>query len=330
MATKYWPRTSLTGGVDGSLDNIDGALLTILDEDSGAAESSPDVISPDSNAGNKRWILLDVYGATLPQNLDTTDSPTFVTVKLSGLTDGKIPYHVDDATGLADGPTKADVDDAVSKKHSNATDHAQNTDTTLDSGGANEISAATLKALNTAMAYRALEYNTIFIPASGMTPTSTNGAEAGSNEYATNDINMDYLAFDGTTEEYAEFQFPMPENWDRSTIKAKFFWTAGPGSTANDTVEWKIAAGALSDSDAIDAALGTAQVISDALLADNGTDLQTSGATPAITVGGTPALGDLIHFKISRNVGGTDDMTEDAWLFGVWIQYKVTNTVVAW
>jgi hypothetical protein len=138
MATKYWPRTSLTGGVDGSLDNIDGALLTdgdhafvltathayfyVLDDDSGAAESSPDVISPDSNAGNKRWILLDVYGAALPQNLDTTDSPTFVTVKLSGLTDGKIPYHVDDAAGLADGPTKADVDDAVSKKHTQDTD----------------------------------------------------------------------------------------------------------------------------------------------------------------------------------------------------------------
>ncbi len=36
------------------------------------------------------------------QALDTTASPTFVTVKLSGLTDLKIPKHVADATGLAD------------------------------------------------------------------------------------------------------------------------------------------------------------------------------------------------------------------------------------
>jgi hypothetical protein len=173
-------------------------------------------------------------------------------------------------------------------------------------------------------------YKTLFVPAGAMTPCATNGPDLLSNEYVTNDINMDYLAFDATTEEFADFQFPMDEAWDRSTIKAKFFWTSATGSTSGDTVEWELQAGALSDSDAIDAALGTAQVISDTLLADNGTDLQVSDATPAITVGGTPALGDLVHFKVSRNVGGTDDMTEDAWLFGIWIQYKVTNSVSAW
>jgi hypothetical protein len=175
-----------------------------------------------------------------------------------------------------------------------------------------------------------VDYRTIYIPANAMTPTATNGAAMGTTEYATQDINMDYLAFDTTTEEFAEFQFPMPEDWDRSTIKAKFFWSSATGSTAGDTVEWEILGGALSDSDAIDAALGTAQVISDALLADNGGDMQVSAATPAITVGGTPALGDMVHFKVSRNVGGTDDMVEDAWLFGVWIQYKCTNTCAAW
>ncbi len=65
----------------------------------------------------------------LPQasvvGLTVSDSPVFVTTKLSGLSDGKIPYHVNDATGLADGPTKTDVDDAVTKKHT------QGTDTTL-------------------------------------------------------------------------------------------------------------------------------------------------------------------------------------------------------
>jgi hypothetical protein len=44
--------------------------------------------------------------ATLNQaaiaGLTTGDSPAFVTVKLSGLTDGYIPYHVSDAAGLAD------------------------------------------------------------------------------------------------------------------------------------------------------------------------------------------------------------------------------------
>lgn len=49
--------------------------------------------------------------------LTSASSPTFVTVKLTGLSDGKIPYHVNDLTGLADGPTKTDVDSAVSLKH---------------------------------------------------------------------------------------------------------------------------------------------------------------------------------------------------------------------
>lgn len=40
----------------------------------------------------------------MDQNVLTTSSPTFVTTKNSGLTDTYIPYHVDDATGLADSP----------------------------------------------------------------------------------------------------------------------------------------------------------------------------------------------------------------------------------
>jgi len=173
-------------------------------------------------------------------------------------------------------------------------------------------------------------YQSLYIPASAMTPATTNGAAAGTAETSSNKLNMDYLAFDTTTEEMAHFQLAMPEGWDRGTIKAKFFWSSATGSTANDTVEWELACVAISNDDALDAAVGTSQVISDTLLADNGADLQVSGATPALTVGGTPALADMVHCRISRNVGGTDDMAEDAWLYGAWIQFKVTNTVAAW
>lgn len=87
MASKIYGATSLTGGVAGSVDNIDGTSLAdkdickavvqdvgifnyVLDADSAAAESAPDIISPDTNAGNKRWILTGVdripNGATVP------------------------------------------------------------------------------------------------------------------------------------------------------------------------------------------------------------------------------------------------------------------------
>ena len=173
-------------------------------------------------------------------------------------------------------------------------------------------------------------YETIYIPAASMTSTATNGATFGTYEYATNDINADFYAFDGTTEQYVECEFPMPEDWNLGTVKVKVYWSSATGSTAGDTCEWEIQGGAQSNDDAIDAALGTAQVISDVLLANNGADRQLSNVTPAITIGGTPVLADMIHWKISRNVGGTDDMTENAWLSGIWIQYLANVSVAAW
>lgn len=71
-----YARTGLTGGTDDDLDGVDGADLAgaenalvivgdneadvfvyTLDPDSGAAEDVPHVIAPDSNPGDKRWIL---------------------------------------------------------------------------------------------------------------------------------------------------------------------------------------------------------------------------------------------------------------------------------
>ena len=74
----FYGATGLIGGSAGDLDNIDGtnlaagdgavvitstaAYLYYLNASSGAAESIPDIISPDANAGNKRWILIDIIG----------------------------------------------------------------------------------------------------------------------------------------------------------------------------------------------------------------------------------------------------------------------------
>lgn len=174
-------------------------------------------------------------------------------------------------------------------------------------------------------------YDTIYVDAAAMIPSTTSGALQGTKEYGTNDIDIDYFAFDaGATEERVQFKLKMPETWDLGTVKVKFDWTSDTGSTAGDTVEWGVKAGALSNDDAIDAALGTAQVITDTLLADNGTDLQTTGATPALTIGGTPALGDVIVFEVYRNTDGTDDMAEDAWLTGITIQYSLAGVPAAW
>ena len=174
-------------------------------------------------------------------------------------------------------------------------------------------------------------YMTIWVDAGAMVSTSTAGAAAGTNEYATNDVNWDYLAFDtGGTEEQAQFKIVMPETWDLGTIKAKFYWSSASGSSAGDTVEWGLKGTSLSDDQAIDYAWGTEQVISDTVLAGTNGDLHITSATPAITIGNTPALNDLCAFEVHRNTDGTDDMAEDAWLFGVLLQIGTTSTVSAW
>ncbi len=86
MATLIYGFTSLDIADGNSLKEIDGAILNdgdmalgihyisvspdvtkncfyVLDADSGAAESLPDIVAPTSNAGNKRWLLKGILAS---------------------------------------------------------------------------------------------------------------------------------------------------------------------------------------------------------------------------------------------------------------------------
>jgi len=180
---------------------------------------------------------------------------------------------------------------------------------------------------------KCLAYINVWIPAAAMIPLDTGGAAFGTYEYATNDVNIAYYAFDGAAEEYVAFNVVMPENWNRSTIKAKFFWAPGSGDCSDaDKVEWQIQGLAISNGDPLDAAFTDAgEVIYDSVTAHVNTDLYVTAATPAVTINGTPALTDMVNFEVSRNVGSADDdMTEDAWLFGVYLQLGINEAITAW
>ena len=100
MPNNFYGAIALTGGTAGALDAIDGANLNdldaafvqilnkvysyTLDDDSGVAESSPDVISPDTNAGTKRWILQGAeFGGFVTLG---TGAPVIKMKKLTGTT----------------------------------------------------------------------------------------------------------------------------------------------------------------------------------------------------------------------------------------------------
>jgi hypothetical protein len=169
-----------------------------------------------------------------------------------------------------------------------------------------------------------------YIDAGAMVPRKTNGAFPYTEEYATNDVVIDYYLFDSATEEGVQFKLAFPDSWDLGTIKAKFFWDAATGASASDGVTWGISARAVSNDDAIDAAFAASVDTDDVVIAVG--DVHVSAASGAVTVSGTPVLGDLILFEVTRVVGDAqDDMAEDAKLLGVQLQYtELTTAPAAW
>lgn len=163
---------------------------------------------------------------------------------------------------------------------------------------------------------------TVYIPASAMHPSTTNGAAVEQVEYATNDQDIYDLAFDTTTQEYGQFTCMLPSTWNAGTITAKFHWTNGAGA-ATQQVRLGIQGYCYSDDDALDVAWGTAQEVTDAWLAQN--DMHISAATPAITIGGTVATGKTLQFRVYRNPAHADDnMAGDLRLIG--IELTFTNS----
>jgi hypothetical protein len=151
------------------------------------------------------------------------------------------------------------------------------------------------------------------ILAAAMQPTTTNGAAAGSTETTTNKVMLVTLDFDQTTDEFAQFMFPMPKSWNEGTVTFQPIWTA---STGSGDVVWGMQAVAFSNDDPLDAAFGTAQLVTDTVLSTG--DQHTGPTSSAITIGGTPAEGDLVCFQVYRDANnGSDTLAADAKLIGI-------------
>jgi hypothetical protein len=173
----------------------------------------------------------------------------------------------------------------------------------------------------------ALAYGWIWVPAKDMTPSATAGAGAETKEYGTNDMTHYTLLFDGAAaDESAEFDLVLPPDWNLGTLTFRAYWATGhTDANPGELVKLSMAAGKRVDDDAMDAALGTAQDVTDAVLEDD--KMQITAASPALTAAGTLAAGAMIHFKITRdydydNTGAGTAMDVDLRLFGVLIQYS--------
>lgn len=157
----------------------------------------------------------------------------------------------------------------------------------------------------------------VWIPAAQWIPRTTTGCGIDSRELTTNKINTDELLFDPAAIEYAQAMVVLPNNWNAGTVTARFFWTA---STGSGSVVWALRARSYADDDALDQAMGTAQSVTDTLLATN--DMHISAATSAMTIGGTVANGNAVIFEAYRDAtNASDTLGSDARFLGLQISY---------
>lgn len=164
----------------------------------------------------------------------------------------------------------------------------------------------------------------LFIPASAMRPRNTNGCSVATQiEMATSLVNLVVLAFDQTTQEFAQFDIVPPRKYNNGTITATPVWTAQSGT---GTVQFGVSFGSYRNDDALTVALGTAQTSDDTLLATN--DFHSSPDTSAITPAGTVQDRNLLVGQISRNPG-SDTLNADALLIGLWLHFTTDSAIDA-
>lgn len=135
-----------------------------------------------------------------------------------------------------------------------------------------------------------------------------------------------YLAFDGTAAiEACVWTFRMPTDYS-SGLAAKIQWSGSSSTTTSHTVQWTVYVMALTpdtdgatDSDSFD----TENVVSDDILGTTAKRIQECSLT--LTNADSVAAGDYVAIRLLRDYSdAADDLTEDAWLWGLSLEYTTT------
>lgn len=159
----------------------------------------------------------------------------------------------------------------------------------------------------------------IILTAAGSWPSITSPASSPIQvQSTTNAVNYYYVDFLDGNASYCNWAIAMPSDYNGGTVTAVFYWVTTSATT--NPVVWELAGRSFGDNEAIDQAFGTAQNVADTNNAAN--TLNISAATPAITLGGTPAAGEYVQFRAARlpaNAG--DTLTASARLLQVRISY---------
>lgn len=154
----------------------------------------------------------------------------------------------------------------------------------------------------------------LMLTAGGGTPSTTSGSgDPEKTEYTTNDVDLYLSAFDSVANEYMQWSIWMPTNWNGGTLSFEVMWTAASGS---GDVIWGLQGRAYAEDDAIDAAWGDPQYVTDTLI--NTGDIHISATGTDVVLAGAPAGGQLIQLRLFRNAASElDTIAADVSLISV-------------
>lgn len=153
----------------------------------------------------------------------------------------------------------------------------------------------------------------ISISAASMMGTDTDGAGDASNlperiEIAPSGMNIDFMAFDGGTNENAFFTLSLPYGWDEGAVTFRTKWSVAAGS-AGDTVIWQLKGVALEDGDDLTTPpFCTPTEITDSVI--NTDRMHISPKSGDMILGGNPVRGDSCHFILTRDAANDTHATD--------------------
>lgn len=161
----------------------------------------------------------------------------------------------------------------------------------------------------------------LWLPPQLWRPQLTNGSGGATNTSSGGDVDLIRFSFGAGSATYSQYMWKPPAEWDLGTLSFRALCSFN----ANDKATvWGLQAVALShDDDPSAASYGTAQevTVSGGSAAN---DVLISAESAALTVGGSPASGDLISLRVYRDPGhASDDFGGTALCLGVEVYYGV-------
>ena len=293
--------------------SIESGTFSVLDTSGNTYNGSNTAFNLGTQVGSVAQLLVSHDGVIQKPGTDYTLSSggtaiTFSTAPASGAS-----IFIVEISGAVGGPLDSDLNgtELILDTDGDTSIHAD-TDDQIDF----KIGGSDILSLTSSTKVKEAGKDTIWVPATAMTPTVSNGcASIATVETTSGRPDMQVLDFDDGSDEHAQFSVAFPKSWNVGTITFQVYWT----TTATDTdgVSWGLQGVAVSDNDTIDVAYGTAVVVDDAGLSA-AEDLCVTAESGAVTIAGSPADNDLVFFRIFRDVSDSNDTaTEDARLIGV-------------